>query len=1497
MPSTSSYNTRSLRREKGPLKRSKRSIGSAVCAVDTATGTITANNLGVNECVMRSDTYKATKAASGSAFFDEPVSNPDTSSIYLEVYESFAGLWDCSGYVGVITCEKLTLTSSATMTTTTQAPSPEPSFMHTITYYSTVTSTLAPTPTSTIISKKVCKADRTKDSTTVCNAMKWTCGQVTCASVSCELSVLFQNADTAFNAYYSAKKACSSSAGILVEDSQTLTTTITPTTEIVQTSTSVVSVNSDGTYTDSVTVTSTLAPVATATQVPVKICKANPSVDASQICNAMKWACGRITCESDSCDPSVLLTNADKAFGKYYIEKNGCSSSAGMIEELLQDQIITITPTSTYVVTSVFTISATPTSTQTIEPTSTTGFICKADRTVSVDIVCNAMKWACGKIPCSSVSCDTDVLYGNADKVFNDYYIEKNACSSSAGMLVPIDGPEPEISVITETVKECRADRSVSPETVCSAMKWACGRITCLSISCDSSVLYTNADYAFSLYYKTKNACSSSAGELVDVEQTRTITVYPTVTSSSTTSSSVSATSAPISTSKVATTPTTAPPEPTTTATTPTASTTNEPSPTVAPTVVNTIPNRDMRAMWVWEILPSQLSDMEAQTAFFNFLQKPHGMQDHGINRVFYSVPTTSFSGTEGQLLRRLIQNAHARGIAVEWLDGEAEWVTSDDKMQIPISRCQQVMNFNAATDDPSDDFDGIHLDIEPHTLGSIWRQNTDAGNDNYNDALTSRTLHILKECRAIVDTQGKTLANDVGHDYSTYVTDYWEAMRKEKYVHYTGIMNYFDDESLFIQWAEKNMELAGDLPLVFGSETIMPPHAEGWQSFWQEGHIGLHKMLNNAKAHLTSLPQFEHVYHGLAVHHFHSYQLLTAFGESGLTKCYIDDDMNLIATDMPDHIGCVMRDDIYKGFVPEFGQVNLGKIDKIPEGGIHIILNDAYRSSSDCRGNLGVIRCDEPSDQSETVDDCVLNPDLPGCQLDPECVFEGSTLTVTGLGASVGCAQRTADYTVAKSPIGGTITFNNIKYGPEEPIAVELYNTWVDSASCVGYVSVLTCSRIDGKVTPAPEPCEVEWERFDPNGTGTGKVLPSPNERTLFLWSMNERILDSEQYVDLEDFLEYLQLPNGPRFPQNRIDRLHFSIPDIKYLYEDTYTAKLRSVLRRLSDIGIKSEIILGFEDWILFPYSRFEALEVTNKVIQFNKGSSSQSERFEGIHLNLRPNVLPSWREDAGLGEDAFNDEIQKNYVTVLKEMKNTLAPTNLTLAMYIDEDFTSLVTDIWGKVTCGKLVDYASVLIAYDKAQPFISGPLSSAGGMRRNFEQSSSIPMMFVAETDRPFQTPSPNTFWEEGFSQLFSTLAEVKSELVNEEGSLYEHLSLFRGFGIHHYGSFRELNERGNGAGNGTCVITADDRLNITGIPESIGCVMRTDTYDGLQVIHSNSTFVGNVIFESVDGIPLNNRGDIGAPAENGLYVEFYGKHRNDKWCSDYRLHIVCEKAS
>jgi hypothetical protein len=315
------------------------------------------------------------------------------------------------------------------------------------------------------------------------------------------------------------------------------------------------------------------------------------------------------------------------------------------------------------------------------------------------------------------------------------------------------------------------------------------------------------------------------------------------------------------------------------------------PNPVPTPSTPSFLNSSDTRALWLWADAETSKAFLDnrwgMQDQLMQLAAAPHGQPARALNRLFFEARTYTrvdmfdrlravtydplTDPTEQAKLRAFNRRAHAQGVAVEYLDGQALWLASDANAQWPKQVCQDVVAFNLTTNDPDERLDGVHFDIEPHTVqggpyGGGWWQNKLP--DGYNADWTQRWKDIMNSCRATLDAfeaqtgHHLTLTVDLGADYAFYnkpILNFFNGANTP--VDYVTLMNYYDnrpnqngDPSYFYGWNDgyattggviQNLGFWTNVPVLFGIETGPTGIAADYMSFYQEGHTAMYSVVD----------------------------------------------------------------------------------------------------------------------------------------------------------------------------------------------------------------------------------------------------------------------------------------------------------------------------------------------------------------------------------------------------------------------------------------------------------------------------------------------------------------------------------------------------------------------------------------------------------------------------------------------------------------------------
>lgn len=305
--------------------------------------------------------------------------------------------------------------------------------------------------------------------------------------------------------------------------------------------------------------------------------------------------------------------------------------------------------------------------------------------------------------------------------------------------------------------------------------------------------------------------------------------------------------------------------------------------------VLKKLPTQSTRAMWLWGGR-DEISTPAGIRRVLGFASAPHGDAAQAINRILIEIPSASLSGADSEHVKDFITEAHYHDIVVELLAGApgGSWALDAEK-HIPKEICSAVVQYNR--ENRLARFDGIHFDIEPHTLpDGLWHENPSGidGDDRYNSQVKNNYIEIMRFCKQTLarNDRSVTLSADLGTDYAYYVHGLWAALNEEQLLDYLGIMNYFNNLDQWLHGQNRQSDLDGafynlgraSMPVLVGVETIPPPHAPAEISFWSLGYQPLHTMLRQGMEAIVEAHQQR--FGGICIHHYESYRRMVANGE-----------------------------------------------------------------------------------------------------------------------------------------------------------------------------------------------------------------------------------------------------------------------------------------------------------------------------------------------------------------------------------------------------------------------------------------------------------------------------------------------------------------------------------------------------------------------------------------------------------------------------------------
>jgi hypothetical protein len=293
----------------------------------------------------------------------------------------------------------------------------------------------------------------------------------------------------------------------------------------------------------------------------------------------------------------------------------------------------------------------------------------------------------------------------------------------------------------------------------------------------------------------------------------------------------------------------------------------------LAPALLKAEPRR---ALWVWHTTAILDNANSEQQKLFDFCATPPGANDalalpenkQPITVLyFYAHSYVNGDSTRKAKLRAFLRAAHAKGIEVEFLDGAADWATTN--RAYGEKYVQYALDFNASAANASERFDGIQLDVEPYLLTGwftteIW--------DSY--------LAFLKACKAKIDQASSTLR------FGAAIPRWYDSKPGRSYLvelqkipDYVAVMNYVDRTSSMINDVSNELKIADSLgtSVVIGSETLTidPTSVTFAEEGWGNMEARLYE-LQRAYANRSS-------FYAVAIHDYTAYRALSKYGTTGV--------------------------------------------------------------------------------------------------------------------------------------------------------------------------------------------------------------------------------------------------------------------------------------------------------------------------------------------------------------------------------------------------------------------------------------------------------------------------------------------------------------------------------------------------------------------------------------------------------------------------------------
>ncbi|MCD6459844.1 hypothetical protein J7L67_04165 [bacterium] len=228
-------------------------------------------------------------------------------------------------------------------------------------------------------------------------------------------------------------------------------------------------------------------------------------------------------------------------------------------------------------------------------------------------------------------------------------------------------------------------------------------------------------------------------------------------------------------------------------------------------------PKSKLRALWMWDqnndLLDTIITtpDLTKRAEFFSFLSAPYGDSSKKIDTIYFNISPESLDlineddpqdSDSLALLRSFVADAHSKGFKIEALFGEASIAIYPDG---GIGYLDWVYEFNKLARE-NEQYDGIHFDVEPHTIKSdmeIPDPNNPSHNLDWNtdrDYIWGKYISSMTAFAAEVqehnsnETKNSIFGASINKDYDQWFTSPPgnEQVQGITGLDYVAVMNYW---------------------------------------------------------------------------------------------------------------------------------------------------------------------------------------------------------------------------------------------------------------------------------------------------------------------------------------------------------------------------------------------------------------------------------------------------------------------------------------------------------------------------------------------------------------------------------------------------------------------------------------------------------------------------------------------------------------------------------
>jgi hypothetical protein len=860
----------------------------------------------------------------------------------------------------------------------------------------------------------------------------------------------------------------------------------------------------------------------------------------------------------------------------------------------------------------------------------------------------------------------------------------------------------------------------------------------------------------------------------------------------------------------------------------------------------------DSLALWIWSGDPTTRAlisnENNTRSDFLTFLdaQKADGRE---IDRVFlearekstpsiysdlYTVDYDPVSkGAHRDDLQTFIQKAAQKGTSVEYLDGQAIWLATDQNAKVPKQICKDVVDYNEDSA-ASEKFAGIHFDIQPHKINQgpyagEWYQNRLP--NGYNREWTQRWKDILDSCKATVDDyeartgHTMTFSTDLASNYAHYNQPIRKYLNeKGGPVDYVTVKNFFDnrrnrrgnptffhgsyDGLTYSGGVEQNLQYFTKVPVLFGMSYGPPSVIWDQGSFYQEGES---KMFSVADT-LTSDYGNQNIV-GSAIEHYpldvpEDYSAGDGSTDGGGTS---GGDSSDGSTDSGTSDGTT--DDGTSDGTTDSGSADDGTSDGSTDSGG---TNDDSTDGTESGGSTDGTSDGTDSGGSDGTTDSGGTSDGSTDGTSDDTTDDGTSDDSTDSGGtSDGSSDDSSDSTDdsgttdESTDSGGTTDDSTDDSGTTDD-STDSGGTTDDSTDDSGTTDDSTDSG--GTTDDSTDDTDSGGTSDDSTGDSATGTDPFPTDASaigLWLWSgtpslqnllTNGNGAQDELFMFLANHrqdnrtIDRIFLEGRHKDPSNKFSELY------DYLYDPVNNTaerpKLRDFISRANGVGTKIEYLDGQAIWLATDANAEVPKQICKDVVAYNE-SSVADECFAGVHFDIEPHTVTSGPHSgqwwANRLPDGYNADWTRRWKEILTSCSSTIddyeSRTGDTMTFsgdigadygYYNEPIRTFLNDPNGPL------DYVTIMNYYDNRSNQNGNPTffygahdgnTITGGVEQNLSKFDQVPLMLGMSAGPTSIAPDEASFYQEGTSAMYTVIDQLIADYASQN---------VVGVAIHHY---------------------------------------------------------------------------------------------------------------